>query len=88
MAPAARGGDVLLSRDGIGLAEESRDAFAVLELQRADAERRWNLGDERSKARMRHLPHFDFDAIPVPVVDEPGPSVAKVVQRSLRSRFP
>src|SRR5271154_2350179 len=46
VAPAARGGDVLLSRDRVSLADEPLHPFPVLQLQRADAERRRNLGDE------------------------------------------
>src|SRR5213075_740654 len=61
LAPATECADVVGTLDRHCFAEESAHHATVFQPYFADAERRWNAGDERSEVFDRHAPHFDVD---------------------------
>src|SRR5512134_3355680 len=80
-APAAERRDVLGAGRGMGFAEEPAHLLAVLELDRADAERRRDAVDEAPDRLGRERPHLDVDRMATRIgAQEARPGRRKSVQ--------
>src|SRR5258708_29270585 len=78
-APAAELGDVAGRADGIWLAQKAGDRAAVIELDRADPERRRDRRDQGAQRGRGYVPDFDLDGVAgsPSISHQPGPSAIR-----------